>query len=494
MGNDCPYPKYQYPFPPPAAICWTEYIKQCSLNHENELEDIFEKYYKGRIVEWQGIVTDLATNYCKMLMNPSEATFTNSEVTVNFDPSQNPISSPVFALRKEIRFRARLMKLGGIKNHVLQYVPSTPEFPPDYSLTYEQFLFLFGSSSRHSANGSFDRYWKGKQIILEGRFSSIVHYKPGEQFETTSRFHISDRYTDIRREPITIAVPWGRRQLVRIMERLRGFQDFLIAATFYDIFSGAHVLILEDVYDPVFSAPLDFNFVHSIFGPYRSPPVPSIYLPGPPPAAFPTAYPAPAPGVYPQPVPGPGVPIYPQQPVPPMPGYHPSAYPPSPAGYPPSPAGGYPPSGYPPQGPGMQPAAPGYGPPAQPAYSGAPIPSVGQAYPSQPPAGYPPQSCPPMGTATTTPPLPPTGMPPQDPRAPAGFSPPYATSAPAAAAGPLANATAPPAVPIGGEGDGKEMPALPTAIGGTPMPPTGPPPLPTGGMISGEYDRERMLE
>jgi hypothetical protein len=47
--------------------------------------------------------------------------------------------------KKELVFRGKLIDYGYFKNHLLQQVPFDDNaFPPDYSLSYESFLYYFG--------------------------------------------------------------------------------------------------------------------------------------------------------------------------------------------------------------------------------------------------------------------------------------------------------------------------------------------------------------
>ena len=112
MGNNCPYPKYHYPYPKPSSLCWTEYVGQCGDNRRTRINDVFKQHYKGVVVEWEGLPTSVSKSTVKFLMNPSEASVTNSEVTLNI-PKNIPRSDlPNFVENVPIRFRGKLSSCG----------------------------------------------------------------------------------------------------------------------------------------------------------------------------------------------------------------------------------------------------------------------------------------------------------------------------------------------------------------------------------------------
>jgi hypothetical protein len=43
MGAANPFPKYQFPYPPPVNKTWAEYMKQCSFRHKARTQTLFDK-------------------------------------------------------------------------------------------------------------------------------------------------------------------------------------------------------------------------------------------------------------------------------------------------------------------------------------------------------------------------------------------------------------------------------------------------------------------
>jgi hypothetical protein len=93
------------------------------------------------------------------------------------DLDQSVVRSHPIEERKEYQFRARVVDYGLLMNHKLQQVPfDDQKYLPDYSLTYESFLYYFGGGllmfsfsfffaiknkdSQKAASEYFERYWK----------------------------------------------------------------------------------------------------------------------------------------------------------------------------------------------------------------------------------------------------------------------------------------------------------------------------------------------
>ena len=158
MGNQCPYPKYHYPNPAPNAFCWTEYVRQCSLNKSNAIKQYFNTYYKGKVVRWTGLPTSVSKSKVKFLMNPSEAEYTSSELTMTIDDKYQKTKK--FTEKQEATFNARIGDYGGLSNHDVSFVPDDYSGDDMLGITYEEFLFYFSSDAQHSDNSLFSTHWK----------------------------------------------------------------------------------------------------------------------------------------------------------------------------------------------------------------------------------------------------------------------------------------------------------------------------------------------
>lgn len=129
MGNSCPFPKYQYPFYPPVSLCWSEYLRQCGFERRKQIGELFEQSYKGKVVEWEGVVTSVSKTQAKFLMNPSEAEITNSELTLAFPAHINQGVPPLFELNKVTKFRGKILSLGLMfQYHISFLIPTSLPF------------------------------------------------------------------------------------------------------------------------------------------------------------------------------------------------------------------------------------------------------------------------------------------------------------------------------------------------------------------------------
>ena len=175
MGNQCPYPKYHYPRPAPNAFCWTEYIRQCSLNKDDAIKEYFNTYYKGKVVRWTGLPTSVSKSKVKFLMNPSEAEYTNSELTMKIDEQYQKIKK--FTEKEEVTFNARLIDFGGLSNHDVSFVPDDYYGDDMLGITYEEFLFYFSSDAQKSASSLYEAHWKVCcTYLLESNYSFTISF------------------------------------------------------------------------------------------------------------------------------------------------------------------------------------------------------------------------------------------------------------------------------------------------------------------------------
>ncbi|KAH7826996.1 uncharacterized protein MONOS_14799 [Monocercomonoides exilis] len=259
MGNECPYPHYSHIYEPPLSICWTEYMRQCSFDHDKMIENDFEQNFKNKTVEWEGIVTELKDNYAKFIMNPTEVTISNSELTLFFDPPVNKAVPPLFVLHQQTKFRGKLISLGFFKNHVLDYVPMDSLHPVDAPISYEQFLSRFGSTQQTGTAKYFFQNWKGKSVVLEGFISLFKPRKETSGYIAEARFDLNSRFSDVKQEPILLLVTAERPRLVPFLQTANFVVPYTITAVFHEREFGKHVMILLDARPTTLSAEVQAN-------------------------------------------------------------------------------------------------------------------------------------------------------------------------------------------------------------------------------------------
>jgi hypothetical protein len=122
---------------------------------------LFDDYYKDCIVEWEGFCVSVKKNDAKFRMDPTETTISDSDIT---------LTNPVFANvteNKKCRFRGKIVDYGGkYFNHKLDAVPVCDDMKVDFDISWEEFVFLFGSKSRYYPDLLFEKFWKSLYEIF----------------------------------------------------------------------------------------------------------------------------------------------------------------------------------------------------------------------------------------------------------------------------------------------------------------------------------------
>lgn len=226
MGNNNPFPHYQHPYPQPACYTFTEYLKQCSCNFKKNIENLFDTQFKGKIVQWQGVVTSLSSKEAKFLINPTDAEYSDSELTLLIDQTQ----SNNFVEKQESVFRGVLVSYGLLKNHVVRQVPfDDVRFPVDYALSYDAFLFYFGAKGQKAGDQYFILYWKNHNLPMDGTLEGFTNY---DNWSSDDRSNIppntSAEFTFIPSEiqyaceveKVRIRIPLKQKQFTKLLQKV----------------------------------------------------------------------------------------------------------------------------------------------------------------------------------------------------------------------------------------------------------------------------------
>ncbi|KAA6392605.1 MAG: hypothetical protein EZS28_011866 [Streblomastix strix] len=185
MGNDSsnPYPKYQFPYRQPDDYTWRSYIEFCSCQSEQNIKNNFQDNYRNKTIDLEGYITELTVNQAQLLLNPSDAYSTNSEVTLNMNKDVLDSYGPnAFVLNQPVRFRGKFTSIGTIRNHQMELVKLDPNTGPELEITYEHFLSLFGSKAQKQADYYFTHHFQNEMIqvkgIIQGNIPNANHEQP----------------------------------------------------------------------------------------------------------------------------------------------------------------------------------------------------------------------------------------------------------------------------------------------------------------------------
>jgi hypothetical protein len=158
--------KFVYPCEPPleGKFNWFNYMLQCRSDKCFGLDRkfLFDNYYKGRIVEWEGICRMVYKRVATFFMNPTEYKLYNlrSDIFLKYTPEVLSTFPSVFVRKEFCKFRAEIVKTDFIQNHELIAVPMKGS-EVDYDISWIQFTFLFGARSINAPNLLFRKFWKG---------------------------------------------------------------------------------------------------------------------------------------------------------------------------------------------------------------------------------------------------------------------------------------------------------------------------------------------
>lgn len=111
MGNNCVYPKYNYPYKQPTDFSWKEYISQCSSSYSKNLETNFRTNFSGKVIEWKGLVTKIGPNKIYMFMNPTDSMYASSELTLLLNKDTEKVYANA-KVKEVLTFRGRLVQYG----------------------------------------------------------------------------------------------------------------------------------------------------------------------------------------------------------------------------------------------------------------------------------------------------------------------------------------------------------------------------------------------
>ncbi|KAK2946846.1 hypothetical protein BLNAU_18225 [Blattamonas nauphoetae] len=172
-------PKYAPEVPKPKDSSWDSYIKQCSINYEKDLQTRFQENCKGKVVAWTGYATEIRPDSVNVLMDPTEAVYTSSEITLRFSPSVREMYGKSIVYRQQFAFVGRIEALGNKANHILIAEDPTDLTNVDESFTWLAFLKTYGVWAQRRADKCFANFWRNKVSEYQGTllttFSDEIH-------------------------------------------------------------------------------------------------------------------------------------------------------------------------------------------------------------------------------------------------------------------------------------------------------------------------------
>jgi hypothetical protein len=135
---------------------WYSYLLQCRSDECFEIhrQKLFNEFYKGHVIEWEGCCTLVGKSALKFLMSPTESgTYSNSDVKLK----RLPNDTDAYERNKLYKFKGRLFDYSKILDHLLEFVQKSDKVD---DISWLQFVFLFGSRCREFPEKLFNQ-WKG---------------------------------------------------------------------------------------------------------------------------------------------------------------------------------------------------------------------------------------------------------------------------------------------------------------------------------------------
>ncbi|KAK2954707.1 hypothetical protein BLNAU_10363 [Blattamonas nauphoetae] len=235
MGNQSPYPQFVFPYEQPSDDTLKTYLRHCTLRHPTNIQYSFDTNHKGKIVEWEGMVTHLTKDKIQFAMNPTESTSTRYDLTVSFTPDVFS-TYPTFKVGEAATFRAKLEEIAYRRSNKLRLVTRTPN-NPTIQFSWMDFLLYYGRSAQTYPVDYFHKYYENRPIYLTGRFKSIDEKEKQNDQKTgvyrTAEFESTEDCGPIKAEPIQMRVFLSDLSTVAGVERLSSSaQVVTVAAKF----------------------------------------------------------------------------------------------------------------------------------------------------------------------------------------------------------------------------------------------------------------------
>ncbi|KAA6403425.1 MAG: hypothetical protein EZS28_001053 [Streblomastix strix] len=258
MGNNSsnPYPKYQFPYRQPVDFSWGSYIEFCSFFSELNINKNFQDNYRNRTIDLEGYITQLQKTSVKLLLNPSDAYSTNSEVTLHMKKEVLYSYGPdKFVLYQPVKFRGKFTSIGQIRNHQMELVKYDPNIRPELEITYEHFLSLFGSKAQKQADYYFNNYFRNRVIQVKGIVQGEIINMNYDQDVMKIPFHVINDNLFIPNEEVVLMIEKVQdpiqKQIFNRLKKLKYNTTVLLTVSIYSR-GNPHVLKLISI-DHVFT-------------------------------------------------------------------------------------------------------------------------------------------------------------------------------------------------------------------------------------------------
>ncbi|KAK2964046.1 hypothetical protein BLNAU_1127 [Blattamonas nauphoetae] len=333
LFDDQTQPKYHFTPIAPFKYNYDEYIHQCALNNKAELKDYFKRCFKGKVVEWNGIVVRTEKKCTYIQCTPTDTEINNYDVKLHLTKEAQKHYDILFQENQVVKFRGELEDYGISTAHELRYlndetIPATP------GLTWEYYLSIFGRKGHEAQALYHATFWKGKQIELRGHFRDVIQLSLSASRNGSAELKLAGGFTECRQEPLAVFFPSAIPEMIKLAKQSKPTDEFRIMAEVDERTERTHTFFVRAMIGPLSSAtPTRLGFQGTFFPeetPQPAPAQPVQILP--PPQYSPQYQPTDQKVGY-----VPGQPQYSPQPITmgpqPYPPQHPQAYP-QPQGYP----------------------------------------------------------------------------------------------------------------------------------------------------------------
>ncbi|KAK2951379.1 hypothetical protein BLNAU_13659 [Blattamonas nauphoetae] len=249
LFNSNTQPKYHFKPLPPFAYNYDEYIHQCANNGPAELKDYFSRCFKGKVVQWQGIIVHVDKKYIGVQCNPTDIDFSVMDCKLFLPKEAQKHYNTMFTENQSITFKAQLVDYGTTSPHELNLIlDDTVTATP--GLTYEYFLSIFGRKAQISQDVYHSTIWKGKTIELRGHFCDVISLLLSTSKNGQALFKLSNGFTKSRQETIEVFFPLDVPEMFTVAKRSKSSDEFRILAEVHERNGMTHTFFVRLMVGP----------------------------------------------------------------------------------------------------------------------------------------------------------------------------------------------------------------------------------------------------
>jgi hypothetical protein len=144
------------------------YFQHCSSISPVLLDQILELNYKGKLVQWSGVVLSVQQNRIILRLDASASPLITPLVTLALDTPAAKLAYSSLPVGTVAKFQGRLHRLG--ISLLVEAIPISERVPVDIALSYAEFMKQLMDGSQALAKRNFDALWKGKVLPFVGKF------------------------------------------------------------------------------------------------------------------------------------------------------------------------------------------------------------------------------------------------------------------------------------------------------------------------------------